>query len=141
MCVCGMASILLSESDPDVQQLLVLLLERLGHEAIVLGGGADVPPPADLLLLEPASPRCVEEARLARLLDPTLPVVCVSILPREARFLELGPLAYLEKPFTSAALADAIDRALAQLPEENPAMPVPQRSRPINEATASTGRA
>ena len=49
-----MASIYLSEADPDVRRLLVVLLDRLGHEAIVLGGGTATPPPADLLLLEPA---------------------------------------------------------------------------------------
>ena len=39
-----MASILLSESDPDVRRLLVVLLERLGHEAIVLEDGVATPP-------------------------------------------------------------------------------------------------
>ena len=46
-----MASILLSEPDPDVRRLLVLLLERVGREAIVLGGGPEAPPPADLRAL------------------------------------------------------------------------------------------
>lgn len=36
-----MASILPSEADPDVRRLLVVFLDRLGHEAIVLGGGVD----------------------------------------------------------------------------------------------------
>jgi CheY-like chemotaxis protein len=108
-----MASILLSEADPDVRRLLKLLLERLGHEAIVLDGGSEVPPSADLLLLEPASPAFLEQARLARLLHPHLPVVCVSILPSRGAFLELGPLIHLEKPFTISALSDAIERALS----------------------------
>jgi len=43
-----MASILLSEADPDVRRLLVILLDRLGHEAIVLGGGVEAPPLAYL---------------------------------------------------------------------------------------------
>jgi CheY-like chemotaxis protein len=107
-----MASILLSEADPDVRRLLKLLLERLGHEAIVLDGGSEVPPSADLLLLEPASPAFLEQARLARLLDPHLPVVCVSVLPTSGAFLELGPLVHLEKPFTVSALSAAIERAL-----------------------------
>ena len=107
-----MASILLSEADPDVRRLLVVLLERLGHEAIVLEGGA-APPPADLMLLEPAVPECLEQARAIRGEQPTLPVVCVSVLPLEARFLTLGPLGHLTKPFTAAELDDVIEAALA----------------------------
>jgi len=108
-----MASILLSEADPDVRRLLVVLLERLGHEAIVLGGGPEMPPPADLLLLEPASPEHLEQALLARELDPALPIVCVSVLPAEARYLALGPLAYLAQPFTFEELHATIQAALA----------------------------
>ncbi len=107
-----MASILLSEADPDVRRLLVVLLARIGHAAIVLGGGTEVPPPADLLLLEPASQPYLEQALIARELDPSLPIVCVSVLPAEARFLTLGPLAYLEKPFTLEELDAAIEAAL-----------------------------
>jgi DNA-binding response OmpR family regulator len=108
-----MASILLSESDPDVRRLLVVLLERLGHEAIVLEGGGEPPPPADLMLLEPAAPARLEQARKIRAQRPSLPVVCVSMLPAEARFLTLGPLAHLTKPFTFAELGSTIEAALA----------------------------
>ena len=108
-----MASVLVSESDPDVRRLLAVLLTRLGHEAIVLGGGFDMPPPADLLLLEPASADCLEQAWLVRLYNPTIPVVCVSVLPEEAHFLTLGPLGYLTKPFTLDQLQRVLDRALA----------------------------
>jgi len=111
-----MASILLSESDPDVRHLLVVLLERLGHEAIVLEDGVSAPPPADLMLLEPATPSRLEQARAIRAQRPTLPVVCVSMLPAEERFLTLGPLAYLTKPFTSAQLDATIRGALASSP-------------------------
>jgi len=109
----AMASILLSEADPDVRRLLVVLLERLGHQAIVLGGGMEAPPPADLLLLEPASPPHLEQARLARQLDPLLPIVCVSMLPEDERFPELGPLAYLSKPFALDELGSTIEAVLA----------------------------
>lgn len=107
-----MASIYLSEADPDVRRLLVVLLGRLGHEAIVLGGDTAAPPPADLLLLEPASPECVEQARLVRMQQPEIPVICVSILPPEACFLNLGPLAYLAKPFALDQLSAAVDSVL-----------------------------
>jgi DNA-binding response OmpR family regulator len=108
----AMASIYLSEADPDVRRLLVVLLDRLGHEVIVLGGGAAAPPPADLLLLEPASPECVEQARIVRAQQPSIPVICVSILPPEACFLSLGPLAYLAKPFALDQLSAAVDAVL-----------------------------
>ena len=109
-----MASIYLSEADPDVQRLLVVLLARLGHEAIVLGGGTATPPPADLLLLEPASPECLEQARIVRLQQPAIPVICVSILPPEACFRSLGPIAYLAKPFALEQLSAAVDAVLAE---------------------------
>jgi DNA-binding response OmpR family regulator len=108
-----MASILLSEADPDVRRLLVALLERLGHDVIVLEGGVETPPPADLMLLEPAAPAGLEQARKIRAKRPSLPVVCVSVLPPEARFLTLGPLAYLTKPFTFEELNATIEAALA----------------------------
>jgi DNA-binding response OmpR family regulator len=111
-----MANILLSEADPDVRRLLVVLLDRLGHEAIVLGGGHAAPPPADLLLLEPASSACLEQARAVRERQPSIPVICVSILPPEACFLTLGPLAYLAKPFALDDLDSAIEEALAVPP-------------------------
>lgn len=108
-----MASILLSEADPDVRRLLVVLLERLGHETIVLEGGAQALPSADLMVLEPAAPSRLEQAREIRAQKPDMPVVCVSVLPAEARFLALGPLAHLTKPFTFAQLDDTIEAALA----------------------------
>jgi DNA-binding response OmpR family regulator len=109
-----MASILLSEADPDVRRLLVILLERLGHQPIVLDeGDLESPPPADLMLLEPAAPERLEQARRIRADRPSLPVVCVSVLPVEARFLTLGPLAYLAKPFSFEQLDATIAGALA----------------------------
>src|SRR5690349_7235823 len=95
-----MASVLVSEADPDVRRLLVVLVERLGHEAIVLGPDVRVPPRADLLLLEPLSPECLAQARTARALAPELPVVSLNMVPPEGQFLADGPLEYLPKPFT-----------------------------------------
>ena len=108
-----MASILLSEADPHLRKLLVGLLERLGHDAIVRGGVSKVTLPADLLLLEPSSAACLEQAQLARRFQPALPVVCMSCLPEDASFLALGPLTYLPKPFGLRELADAIELGLA----------------------------
>ena len=88
----AMATILVSEADPDVRRLLVVLIERLGHEAVVLDPDVVVPPRADLLLVEPESAVCLEHARLVRAYFPDLPVLCMNALPdgrrassREAR--------------------------------------------------------
>jgi CheY-like chemotaxis protein len=107
----AMASVLVSEADPDVRRLLVLLLERLGHEAVVLGPDA-VPPPADLMLVEPGSPVCLEHARRARADSPELPIVGLNLVPAEGAFLSKGPFEYLPKPFTLGQLRDVVQRQL-----------------------------
>ena len=81
------ARILVSETDPDVRRLLVVLIERLGHEALVLDPEVEVPPNADLLLVEPESTVCLEHARLVRAYFPDLPVLCMSALPEAGGFL------------------------------------------------------
>ena len=50
-----MAKILVSEADPDVRRLLIVLVRRLGHEAVVIDPDVAVPPRADLLLAEPGT--------------------------------------------------------------------------------------
>lgn len=108
-----MASVLLGEANPNLSRLFATLLERLGHEVIVMGGGSAVPPPADLLLLEPACPHFLDQARMAREHNRELPIVYMSKPPPDARFVTLGPNAYLTKPFTIDGLDTAIRAALA----------------------------
>lgn len=103
-----MASILVSEADPDVRRLLLMLMERLGHDAVALESGVEDPPRGDLLLLEPNAARCIEQARVARLAQPELPIVCMGALPDDAAFLLDGPLAFLEKPFRVEELEVAV---------------------------------
>lgn len=111
-----MAKILVSEADPDVRRLLVLLLERLGHEAIVLDPDVAVPPAADLLLVEPESPGCLEHARLVRAYFPDLPVLALNALPDEGSFLTRGPLGYLQKPFSVETMRTTVQHALGISP-------------------------
>jgi hypothetical protein len=108
-----MASILVSEADPDVRRLFVVLMERLGHEAIVLARHLEIPPRGDLLLLEPTEPWCVEQARLARDFFPRLPIVCMGALPDDADFLAEGVVVQLEKPFTVDALKASVSALTA----------------------------
>lgn len=112
----AMAKILVSEADPDVRRLLVVLIERLGHEAVVLDRDVTVPPRADLLLVEPESDECLENARLARTYFPDLPVLCFNALPAAGRFLLRGPLTYLQKPFSVEHLQASLHDALAMSP-------------------------
>ena len=107
-----MAKILVSEADPDVRRLLVLLLERLGHDAVVLDPDVAVPPRADLLLVEPESAACLEQARLVRAYFPDLPVLALNALPDDGGFLTRGPLGYLQKPFSVETMRTTVQTAL-----------------------------
>jgi DNA-binding response OmpR family regulator len=107
------ASVLISEVEPDVRRLLVLLVERRGHAAIALDAHVVVPPRADALIVDPVSPVTIEHARLVRAFFPELPVVCLNSLPESAAFLERGPTYYLPKPFAPEQLHATLERALA----------------------------
>jgi DNA-binding response OmpR family regulator len=108
----ALASVLISEVEPDVRRLLVLLVERRGHAAIALDANVVVPPRADVLLLDPIAPTSVEHARLARALFPELPVVCLNPLPKTAGFLDQGPTYFLPKPFAPDQLDVVLQRVL-----------------------------
>ena len=110
------ATILVSEADPDVRRLLVVLIERLGHKALVLDPDVVVPPRADLLLVEPESTVCLEHARLVRAYFPHLPVICMNALPDAGGFLTRGPLEYLQKPFTVDVMRTTVRAALGMSP-------------------------
>jgi len=112
-----MAKILVSEADSDVRRLLVVMVERLGHESIVLEPDVVVPPAADLMLLDPESPVCLEDARLARAYHADLPIICLGAKPEErGGFLERGPLSYLPKPFTLEKLRGMLEGVLVGSP-------------------------
>jgi DNA-binding response OmpR family regulator len=108
-----MAKILVSEADPDVRRLLAVLVRRLGHDAVVLDAGAEAPPRGDLLLLEPLSRRCLEQARAVRSDAPDVPVICMGSLTDEGGFLLGGPVGFLPKPFTLEQMRERIVQTLA----------------------------
>lgn len=112
----AMARILVSEADPDVRRLLVVLIERLGHEAIVLDADVVVPPRADLMLVEPQSDMCLDHARLVRAYFPDLPVLALNALTDAGGFLERGPFGYLQKPFTVDVMRATVQGALGLSP-------------------------
>jgi DNA-binding NtrC family response regulator len=106
------ASILVSEVEPDVRRLLTTLVRRLGHEAVVLGPDVVVPPRADLLLVDPIAPLAAEHLRSVRAFAPDLPVLCMNPLPRAVEPVGRGPVFFLPKPFAPEALAAMLARAL-----------------------------
>jgi DNA-binding response OmpR family regulator len=106
-----MASILVSEADPDVRRLLGILVERLGHDAIVVDPSAEVPPRGDLLILDAASAFALRHLRLVRGFFPRIPVICMGLFESPLDGFEAD--AVLEKPFTVDALAASIDALLA----------------------------
>jgi DNA-binding response OmpR family regulator len=108
-----MASVLVSEVDPDVRRLLVTLLERLGHQASVLQNDVGVPPRADVLVVDPIARSSIEHTRLVRAFYPELPVLCLNPLPEGAGFLGRGPTAFLPKPFAPEQLAAALNAVIA----------------------------
>ena len=107
-----MASVLVSEVDPDVRRLLVLLLERAQYVPVVLDADVVDPPRAAALIVDPISPVSLEHARRVRAAAPELPVVCLNPAPADAEFLRHRPTYFLPKPFAPEQLDELLGRAL-----------------------------
>ena len=108
-----MARVLVSESDPSVRSLLETVIARSGHDAVTVSGLREGElPEADLLVAEPAYGNGLRHARALRERHESLPIVLVSILPPMRLFLSVAPAAYLMKPFSIAALEQAVADAL-----------------------------
>jgi DNA-binding NtrC family response regulator len=110
-----MARILISEPHDDVRRLLERMVTRLGHEPIAVR----TPTPqqltsADVFMVEPAAPIGAVLAQAAHLIDPSLPLICVSVAAAPPELADLGIVFTdtLVKPFTIEQLCVAIDRAL-----------------------------
>jgi two-component SAPR family response regulator len=95
--------------------MLERMVSRLGHVPIVV----EVPTSAqltsaDVLVVEPAAPMAVVLAQAVGVLNPTLPIVCASVVAPspELAQLDIHFSAVLIKPFTSEQLNAAIDRSL-----------------------------
>jgi len=111
-----MGRIAVLEPAAEVRELFVLVIARGGHEPVLVSDA--VPADADAVVVEPASEPHLTLALEARRARPELPIVCVSILPRDATLPELAPHAYLVKPFPAAELIRALHSALG--PSEPP---------------------
>ncbi len=104
-----MARVLIAEPTPEIRLLLERAVERLGHVHVAhTRDGADAPPDADVLLLEPALTGGFELARALRERRPDAQIVVCSIYPPSKEVIALGLAAHLEKPFTREALEGAL---------------------------------
>lgn len=109
-----MARVLIAEPSADVRALLERAVRRLGHEPVVHERRADgEPTEADVLLLEPAFNGGMELARALRRERPRLAIVICSIFPPSEELQELGPAAYVLKPFQRDTLEDALKHAIS----------------------------
>lgn len=103
-----MARILIGEPFPEVSQLLVHVLSRLGHEPVLAPADGRAVPVPDVFLFEPDSAEQLERARALRSRAPELPLVVCSILPPTEATRALSPAAHVLKPFRRAELAAAV---------------------------------
>lgn len=102
-----MARILILENHPDVRDLIVHVVEHVGHEPVLEENG-DV----DAVLLEPASRSLLEIARRVVARRPATPVVCVSIGPPSSASASLHPALHVLKPFSLGELKQALAAAV-----------------------------
>jgi len=106
-----MARILISEPHPDVCRLFERMVQRLGHEpVVVVTVTEDEVARADALLVETAAPSSAELAMHAARLRPGFPIVAASISPYAT--LTVRPAAHLVKPFSLDELRAALDAVL-----------------------------
>lgn len=102
-----MSRILIYEPHGDIEALLRVVVERLGHEAVHYeGAGVDV----DAAVIEPGDDDGLRLARSLRAHD--VPLLFTSIYPPATEALALEPAAYLVKPFPLSAIERALDVAL-----------------------------
>jgi len=113
-----MARILLSEPREDTREMIRRMLERLGHGVTEVG----LPAPGqltdtDAVLVDPAGPVGTTLCQAARLVNPGLALICVSVAepPGELAALGIAFDACLYKPFTSEELAGALERVLSRV--------------------------
>jgi CheY-like chemotaxis protein len=122
-----MATILVVDDEPLIAMALEAVLEDAGHRVATAANGrqglerlAQAPRP-DLVLLDMMMPVMSGPAMLAAMAaDPGLdgvPVIVLSSLPEEAvRERAKGVAAILRKPYTAAAVLEAVTRALGGAP-------------------------
>ena len=105
-----MSRILVVEPHRDIRSLLEIVIARLGHEAVVHDATEELVADVDAAVIDPGQPGALVIAQ--RLSARCVPTVLTSIFPPDRDALDLGPVAYLVKPFPLYALEDALATAL-----------------------------
>lgn len=120
-----MANIILVEDDPDLRDLLALILQDSQHSVLRCENGRRAVEylshqDADLLVTDLLMPEMdgVETVRAVRRLRPQLPILAISGgLPNPANYLGIaryfGATRVLPKPFQPAELISAIEELLS----------------------------
>lgn len=119
----GAPTILVVEDDPDVADLLQLMLKRAGYQVLITASGAEALSIArqqqpqlislDIWLPDINGFEVLEQLKL----DPKtrdIPVVILSVVQDQERGLRLGAAAYLTKPLNEEQLLGALSRVLTQ---------------------------
>jgi CheY-like chemotaxis protein len=104
------ARILLFETHGDIRTLLEIVVARLGHEAVVSGLHGDDLSNIDAGVIDLGEGDGLSLARHLR--QRGIPVIFTSIYPESSETLELGPTAYLLKPFPLYSLEKALTLAV-----------------------------
>ena len=111
--------VLVVEDDPDVLELVSVILARDGHRVVKAIDGEDAlnqldARPYDLVLLDIMLPihNGFEVYDKIRALDPQPRVIVLSAIARYVGDRFHDDVIVLQKPFTHEALKDAIDRSL-----------------------------
>ncbi len=124
----GTETVFVVEDDPAVRSFIVLTLSRHGYRVIeaadatqALGRLAESGGAVDLMITDVVMPGAngPDLAQRARSLYPSLPVLFISGYPREAlgeRNIIDSSVAFLQKPFTPAALAERVRSMLDEAP-------------------------
>jgi CheY-like chemotaxis protein len=121
-----MATLLLAEDEPDIQDLIRVLLEREGHAVVTCAAGSEVMPALarakpDAVLLDVMMPGMDGHTVMMQMAgDPALraiPVLIVSALESSADLFTKFPQVrgFLPKPFPPARLTEMVKQALQPL--------------------------
>ena len=121
-----MARVLLVEDDPDVSEVLTLLLEDSGHHVVCAATGPDalercLPEPPALVLVDVSLPGPMDGLGLTRALraDPLTREVAIVVVTARAHEgdvaagLAAGADSYVIKPFRPDRLLSLVDSLLA----------------------------
>lgn len=120
-----MASILIAEDDVATLELLVRMVEGLGHEAVYAVTGCQAldlcTPGLDLALIDYMMPGADGATVAAELRMLGVPYMFISATADDAaisRMVDLRPIGYVEKPFGLKGIRAAIQSALTQAAED-----------------------